>query len=419
MSITEEIRDFLLKEALERFLKYVKVWTTSDVNSTSFPSTKNQFELGKILVEELKQLGLKNVTLDDLGFVYASLNPSEGFEKTPAIGLLAHLDTSSAVSGKDVKPVIHRNYDGGDIKFSKNKDLSLTTNDSVNLTNYIGLDIVTSEGDTLLGADDKAGIAEIMAACAAWKKYPQLKHGTIVVCFSPDEETGKQAILRADKKKLPKICYTIDGGEMGQLEFECFDAWLAIINFKGLSVHTGDAKDKMINAIHIACRFLTELPEFESPEHTEGREGFFHITQLAGNSEEASVRILIRDFELEGNERRMNYLKTLNDLFENRYPGLKIDLHFKHQYENMLRYVEKEQKVINLAKKAIELAGLEVKINSIRGGTDGASLSANGIPTPNIFTGGELFHSRKEFIPTLALQKAIETIIHLAELWTK
>ncbi|MFX1352430.1 MAG: tripeptide aminopeptidase PepT, partial [Promethearchaeota archaeon] len=282
MSITEEIRDFLLKEALERFLKYVKVWTTSDVNSTSFPSTKNQFELGKILVEELKQLGLKNVTLDDLGFVYASLNPSEGFEKTPAIGLLAHLDTSSAVSGKDVKPVIHRNYDGGDIKFSKNKDLSLTTNDSVNLTNYIGLDIVTSEGDTLLGADDKAGIAEIMAACAAWKKYPQLKHGTIVVCFSPDEETGKQAILRADKKKLPKICYTIDVGEMGQLEFECFDAWLAIINFKGLSVHTGDAKDKMINAIHIACRFLTELPEFESPEHTEGREGFFHINQLAG-----------------------------------------------------------------------------------------------------------------------------------------
>ncbi|MFW9783759.1 MAG: peptidase T [Candidatus Heimdallarchaeota archaeon] len=417
MSISEEIRDFLLNDVLERFLRYVKVCTTSDITSTSFPSTVNQFELGKILLDELKQLGLKEVIQDKNGFVYANFPPSKDREMAPNIGLLAHLDTSSAVSGKNVKPVIHRNYKGGEITLSKN--LSITMNDSTNLANYIGLDIVTSEGDTLLGADDKAGIAEIMAACAAWKKFPELKHGPISICFSPDEETGKQAILRADEKRIPKICYTIDGGEIGELEYECFDAWLAIIDFKGLSVHTGYAKDKMINAIHIACRFLSELPESESPEHTEEREGFFHIAQITGSAEESSARIMLRDFELEGSERRINFLKILKNLYEIRYPGLIIELNFTHQYENMLRYVEKEQRVIDLAKKAIQLAGLDVKVHSIRGGTDGSSLSAKGIPTPNIFTGGELFHSRKEYIPTLSLQKATETIIHLAELWSK
>lgn len=417
MLISEEIRDFLLNNALERFLRYVQIWTTSDMSSSSFPSTSNQFELGKILVNELKQLGLINVFQDDLGFVYADLPPTKGFEKVPPVGLLAHLDTSSAVDGKNVKPVIYRNYKGGEIKISK--DLTLSLKDSANLANYIGFDIITSEGTTLLGADDKAGIAEIMAACSAWKDFSELKHGPISICFSPDEETGKQAILRADEKRLPKICYTIDGGEMGQLEYECFDAWLAVINFKGLSVHTGHAKDKMINAIHIACRFLSELPESESPEHTEGREGFFHITQLTGGAEESTAKLLLRDFDSEGSERRINYLKSLKSLYEIRYPGLKIDLNLTHQYENMLRYVEKEQKVIDLAKRAIKLAGLEVKVHSIRGGTDGSSLSAKGIPTPNIFTGGELFHSRKEFIPTLSMQKAAESIIYLAELWTR
>ncbi|MFX1498156.1 MAG: peptidase T [Promethearchaeota archaeon] len=414
---SEVVRDFLLNDVLERFLRYVKVWTTSDISSASFPSTVNQFELGKILLEELKQLGLKDVFQDKNGFVYANVPPSKGIEKAPPFGLLAHLDTSSAVSGKDVKPVIHRNYKGGEIKLAKS--LSISMRDSDNLTNYIGLDIITSEGDTLLGADDKAGIAEIMAACAAWIKFPELKHGPITICFSPDEETGKQAILKVDEKRLPKICYTIDGGEIGQLEYECFDAWLAIINFKGLNVHTGHAKDKMVNAIHIASRLLSELPESESPEHTEGREGFFHITQLTGNAEEASARLLLRDYELEGNERRKSYLKTLKSLYEIRYPGLNIELNFTHQYENMLRYVEKEQRAISLAKKAIELAGLEVKVHSTRGGTDGSLLSAKGIPTPNMFTGGELFHSRKEYIPTLSLQKATETIINLAELWSK
>ncbi|MFX1590571.1 MAG: peptidase T [Promethearchaeota archaeon] len=419
MVVSKEIQEFLLNDALERFLRYVKIWTTSDGSSTSLPSTDNQFELGKILVEELKQLGLQDVIQDDLGFVYAYLPPSKGCEHVKAIGFLAHLDTVSAVSGKDVKPVIHRNYNGQDIEFAQNKDLILNVDDSPNLKNYIGLDIVTSQGDTLLGADDKAGIAEIMAACASWKEYSELKHGPIAICFSPDEETGKGIILKANMEKLPKICYTIDGDEMGELEFECFDAWLATFEFIGLSVHTGYAKNKMINAIQIACRFFSELPEFESPERTEGREGFFHLSILEGSAEEAKARVIIRDYDLKGNQRRMNYINVLKNLYEIRYPGLLINLNFEHQYENMLRYVEKEQKIIDLAKKAIQLANLEVKVHSIRGGTDGAQLSTKGIPTPNIFTGGLLAHSRKEFIPTLALQKAAEVIIYLAELWTK
>ena len=418
MEITKEIQEFLLNEALERFLRYVKIWTTSDQSEETVPSTKNQFELGKLLIAELKDLNLEDIVHDEYGFVYAYLPPSEGFEKTQPIGLLAHLDTSEAVSGKDVKPVIHKNYDGKVIKFTQNKDLLLGFEDSPNLEEYIDLDIITSEGDTLLGADDKAGIAEIMAACAAWKKFDELKHGPIVICFTTDEETGL-GISKANLRKLPKICYTVDGNEMGELEFECFDAWLAQIKFIGLSVHPGYAKNKMINAIQIASRFFSELPEAESPEHTEEREGYYHLSKMEGKSEETTARMIIRDFILENNQKRMEYLKSLKKTYELRYSGLKIELDFKHQYQNMFTYLEKEPKVIDLAKQAIEKSGLEVKIHPARGGTDGARLSAEGIPTPNIFTGGQLVHSRKEYIPTLALQKASEVLLYLTHLWTQ
>ena len=418
MELTKEIQEFLLNEALERFLRYVKVWTTSDEMIETVPSTKIQLDLGKLLVEELKKLNLEDIIHDEYGFVYAFLPPSKGFEKVKPIGFLAHVDTSPSVSGKDVKPVIYSNYDGKEIKFTQNKDLVLTFDDSPNLEEYIGLDIITSEGDTLLGADDKAGVAEIMAACAAWKKFDELKHGPIVICFTTDEETGL-GIDKVNMKKLPKICYTVDGGEMGELEFECFDAWLAQTKFIGLNVHPGNAKNKMINAIQIANRFFSELPESESPEHTEEREGFFHLTKLQGKAEEATSRMLIRDFIEENNKRRMDYLKNLKKVYEIRYPGLKIEIDFKHQYQNMFKYIYKKPQVVDLAKQAIEKAGLEVKINPIRGGTDGARLSAKGIPTPNIFAGGLLFHSRKEYIPTLALQKSTEVLIYLAHLWTQ
>jgi len=418
MAISKEIQAFLLDDAIERFMRYVKIWTTSDEKSSSTPSTEGQLEFGKILSEELQELGLIDVVHDKNGYVYGHLPASKGFEEAKPIGLIAHLDTSEAVSGKNVKPVIHENYDGNDIHYSENSELKLSLSDSKVLKDYIGLDIITSSGDTLLGADDKAGAAEIMTACAAWKKYPELIHGPITVCFNPDEEIGR-GTKKIKKKLLPKICYTLDGSEIGQLELECFDAWGVDIKFKGLSVHPGYAKDLMINALHIACRFFSEIPEKESPEHTEEREGYYHLYKLVGEEEEAKATLIIRDFIVENNEKRMEFFKSLKESYEKKYPGLKIELAFQHQYQNMIIFLEKEQKAIDLAKAAIAQAGLEVKLHSIRGGTDGSKLSSMGIPTPNIFTGGELFHSRKEFIPTLGLQKAAEVILNLAELWSK
>jgi len=414
--LSEEIKKFLHEEALNRFLRYVQIWTTSDEHSNSNPSTENQFDLGKILASELMELNLDKVVHDEFGYVYGNLPASIGLEEVKPIGLLAHIDTSPAVSGKNVKPVIHKNYDGSVIEFASNPDIKLTSKDSPKLMEYIGLDIVTSEGDTLLGADDKAGIAEIVATCAAWKRFPELKHGPVMICFTPDEEVGK-GTLKINKERLPDLCYTLDGSEMGELEFECFDAWKAKIKFTGLSVHPGYAKNLLINAIHIASRYLSEIPDYESPEHTEEREGFYYLSELSGNVEEANAILIIRDYEEKYNQKRMEYLQKLGELYEFQYPGLKVSIEFLHQYRNMLHFIEAKKEVVDLAKKAIEMAGLEIKIHAIRGGTDGSKLSEMGKPTPNIFSGGSLFHSRKEHIPTLALQKASEVLIYLAELW--
>ena len=414
--LSKEIKEFLQEEALNRFLRYVQIWTTSDEHSQSNPSSQNQFDLGKILASELMELNLENVVHDEYGYVYGNLPASTGLHEVTPIGLIAHIDTSHSVSGKNVKPVIHKNYDGSAIEFASNPDIKLTTEDSPKLMEYVGLDIITSEGDTLLGADDKAGIAEIMATCAAWNKFTELKHGPIIICFTPDEEVGK-GTAKINKERLPDFCYTLDGSEMGELEFECFDAWKAKIKFTGLSVHPGYAKNLLINAIHIASRYLSEIPEYESPEHTEEREGFYYLEELSGNVEEANAILRIRDHEEKNNQKRMEYLKKLGELYEFQYPGLRVNLEFLHEYRNMLQYIETKQGVVDLAKKAIEMAGLEIKTHAIRGGTDGSKLSEMGKPTPNIFSGGLLFHSRKEYIPTLALQKASEVLIYLAELW--
>ena len=414
--LSEEIKEFLHEEALNRFLRYVQIWTTSDEHSNSNPSSQNQFDLGKILASELMELNLENVVHDEYGYVYGDLPASNGLEEVKPFGLIAHIDTSPAVSGKNVKPVIHRNYDGSEIEFASNPDIKLSTDDSPNLKEYIGLDIVTSEGDTLLGADDKAGIAEIMTTCAAWKRFPELKHGSVVICFTPDEEVGK-GTAKINKERLPEFCYTLDGSEMGELEFECFDAWKARIKFTGLSVHPGYAKNLLINAIHLASRYLSEIPDYESPEHTEKREGFYYLSELSGTVEEADATLIIRDYEEKNNQKRMEYLQKLGKLYEFQYPGLKVRIEFLHQYRNMLQFIEAKKEVVDLAKKAIEMAELEVNTHAIRGGTDGSKLSEMGKPTPNIFSGGLLFHSRKEHIPTLALQKASEVLIYLAELW--
>ncbi len=418
MDINKEIQDLLLKEGMERFLKYVTYHTTSDENTGTFPSTERQFELGKELAKELNELGFQNVILDEFCYVYGNLPASKGYEKAQAIGLVAHMDTSPAESGLNVTPVIHEKYDGSSIKYQKNPDITLTKKDSPELEKFIGMDIITSSGDTLLGADDKAGIAGIMTAAAAWQKYPELEHGPITVCFTPDEEIG-HGTTKINMDKLPKYCYTFDGGEIGELEFECFDAWKATINFKGISVHPGYAKNLMVNAIEIASRFVAQIPEAEIPQHTEKREGFYHLYIMDGDCVKAKTIFILRDFEKANNEKRIKYLKDLKETFETRYPGLKIEQKFEHSYENMIVYLKDHQVVIDKAAEAIEMVGIELHKTIIRGGTDGARLSARGIPTPNIFAGGILFHSLKEYIPAQALQKSAETILYLGNTWIK
>ncbi|TKJ38374.1 peptidase T [candidate division LCP-89 bacterium B3_LCP] len=417
MALSEEIKSFLQEEALQRFLRYVKVHTTSDETTGTHPSTERQFDLARVLEKELQELGLQNIELDEHCYLYATLPPSDGVNATP-IGLLAHMDTSPAVSGENVKPFFRENYDGTPLKFPDDPELEVNLNDAPQLKDCIGDTIITASGKTLLGADDKAGIAEIMAALAAFGKYKELKHGELRICFTPDEEIG----MGTDKitlEKIPEYCYTLDGGEPGELEAECFDAWGAEIKFKGISVHPGFAKNKMINAASVAARFLALLQDYETPEHTEEREGFFHLTNMSGTEEEAQAKLIIRDFDVRVNETRMEHLRKMKELFEYRYPGLKINLDFKHQYENMWVVMEKHPNSIELAEKALTLAGLEADKKPIRGGTDGARLSLMNHPTPNIFAGGLLFHSRKEWIAKSSLRKAAEVVVHLAALWAE
>lgn len=415
MALSKDITAFLQSEALTRFLRYVKVHTTSDENTGKNPSTERQFDLARILEKELKDLGLKDVHLDEFCYLYATLPPSSGVKGTP-IGLVSHFDTSPAVSGKNVKPIIHEKYDGKPFSYPDDPDLKLTQEDSPELKHFIGDDVITASGQTLLGADDKAGMAEIMAALAAFQKFPELKRGEIRICFTPDEEIG-MGTAKIAKEKLPKYCYTIDGSEPGELEAECFDAWGATVNFKGISVHPGFAKNKMINAATVLARFLAALPDHETPEHTELREGFFHITNVSGTKEQAQAKMIIRDFIEANNQRRMEHLNHVKDLFEFRHPGLKIEIEYKHQYQNMWTVMEKHPESVELAKKAMEMAGLTVKQKAIRGGTDGSKLSLMGHPTPNLFAGGMLFHSRKEWIAKSSLRKSAETIVNLAGLW--
>ncbi|MHA1629243.1 MAG: peptidase T [Candidatus Heimdallarchaeota archaeon] len=416
MKLSKEIENFLLEEAKSRFLKYVQIHTTSDENSTSDPSTDRQFDLAKVLASELKELGCRKVILDEHCYVYGFLDATKGYENVQAIGLIAHMDTSPAENGKNVQPIIHENYNGKAIKYPKNPELVLTPEDSPELKKFIGMDIITSSGDTLLGADDKAGIAEIMAAVAAWRKFPILDHGPIVICFTPDEEIGR-GTKNINLEYLPAYCYTFDGGEIGELEIECFDAWKANIQFNGISVHPGYAKNRMVNAIEIACRFVSQIPEAETPQHTENREGFYHLYHLEGDCVKAKAVLILRDFESKNNKKRIKYLEQLIATFETRYPGLKIDLTTEHSYENMIVYLKKHQQVIQKAAQAIKQAGIELKETIIRGGTDGARLSARGVPTPNIFAGGLLFHSLKEYVPVQALEKAAEVILYLAGNW--
>ncbi len=417
--ITDEMRRFMMDQVRENFLRYVQVWTTSDPeNETDTPSTERQWDLARMLEKECRDLGMADVHLSEHCYVYATLPANDAGKNAPVFGLLAHVDASPDQPGDNVKPRRIENYDGGTITYPDDPELTLSQADSPELKEFIGDTIITASGKTLLSADDKAGVAEIMAAMATFKKFPDLPHGEIKVCFTPDEEIGRGTV-KIDEDWLPKFCYTFDGGYPGELEDENFDAWGVNVVVKGVGVHPGYAKNKMINAAATAARYVAALPEWETPEHTELREGFIHTVSVKGDFENASAYFIVRDFEEEGNKKRVEYMEQLAKLFEARHPGLEIKLEVKHQYQNMRDIVRETPEVVDIAHEAIEKTGLTVHRKAIRGGTDGARLTQLGHPTPNIFAGGLLFHSRKEWVAESSLLKAVEVILHLAEGWTK
>ena len=404
---------------LDRFLKYVTYDTQSSEESTTFPSTEKQKVLGAVLVDELTEMGLTEVEMDQNGYVTATLEATLE-PSVPVIGLIAHMDTSPDVSGANVKPVIHKNYQGNSIQLPGDPDQILDPAENPALSDQIGNDIITSDGTTLLGADNKAGIAEIFDAILFLKNHPELPHGKIRICVTPDEEIGMGSKYFDIKKFGADFAYTIDGETAGEIEDETFSADSLTVIFKGVNVHPGYAKDKMVNSIKIAADFLERLPKTSlSPETTEKREGYIHPNQINGGVEETTIKFLIRDFTVEGLKEKEAYLDHIAHELIKKYNKASVTLKVDEYYRNMKYALDKEPKVVNLALEAIERAGLTPHRGFIRGGTDGAVLSFQGLLTPNIFTGGHNFHSRLEWISVQDMKKAVEVIIQLVLLWAE
>ena len=397
---------------VDRFLKYVSFDTQSSEESETTPSTAKQFNLANYLKDELTILGFTEIELDANGYLYATL-PANTSKTVPTIGFIAHMDTSPDCSGANVKPRIVKNYDGGDIILSEG--IVSSPSKFPELLDHVGEDIIVTDGHTLLGADDKAGIAEIVSACVYLMEHPEIEHGKIRVGFNPDEEIGMGAHKFDVEKFACDFAYTMDGSEIGEIEFENFNAASAKVSITGCSVHPGYAKDKMINAGRVAAELVSLLPEMETPEHTEGYEGFFHLTGINGNCEKASVSYIIRDHNREIFERRKQRMQEAVAKINQKY-GNVAQLELKDQYYNMREKVEPMMYIIDIAKQAIEEAGMEAKIRAIRGGTDGAQLSLKGLPCPNIFAGGINFHGPYEFCPVQSLEKAMATVVNICRI---
>lgn len=401
-------------ELVDRFLKYVSFDTQSDEFSETHPSTAKQFALAEYLRDELIGMGLQDVELTDKCYLYATL-PANTDKEVPAIGFIAHMDTSPDASGKNIKTSIVK-YEGGDVLLNAEKNIVLSPEQFPEMLHYVGEDLIVTDGTTLLGADDKAGIAEIVQGVAYLQAHPELKHGKIRVAFTPDEEIGAGADYFDVEKLGCKWGYTFDGGEIGELEYENFNAAAAKVDFVGRNVHPGYAKDKMINALKMAIEFTTLLPEAESPEHTEGYEGFFHLIDVHGEVENATVRYIIRDHSREIFEKRKaDFMKAAQQMAD-KYGAERVKPEVRDQYYNMLEEVEKAMYVVDFAKEAMLQAGVTPKVQPIRGGTDGARLSFMGLPCPNIFAGGLNFHGRFEFVPVNSMVKAMETMVNIATL---
>ena len=400
---------------LERFLKYVSIHTTSDENTGLVPSTPQQMEFAKILAEELKDMGMQDVSLDKKGYLMATL-PSNIDKDVPTVGFISHLDTSPDMSGKNVKPRIMENYDGNDIILNEKENIVLSPKQFPELTMYRGQSLVVTNGLTLLGADDKAGIAEIMTAMDYFIKNPDVKHGKVRIAFNPDEEIGLGAHHFDVEKFGCQFAYTMDGGEIGELEYENFNAAGAKVTFYGTNVHPGYAKNKMVNSMKIATKFMATVPANESPEYTDGYEGFYHLTGIGGDVEKTTVSYIIRDHDRKKFEERKAHLQMLVDKINSEFGDNTATLEVKDQYYNMKEKVEPVKYIVDIASEAIRQAGVEPKVKPIRGGTDGAQLSFKGLPCPNIFAGGHNFHGKYEFVPIQSMEKATEVIKNIIKI---
>ncbi|MDB4590541.1 peptidase T [Flavobacteriaceae bacterium] len=400
---------------INRFVSYVTVDTESDPTSESTPSTAKQWDLANALVEELKSIGMQEVSIDENAYIMATL-PSNSAKKLPIIGFISHFDTSPDFTGANVKPQIIENYDGNDIILDKEQNIVLSPTYFEDLLLYKGQTLITTDGNTLLGADDKAGITEIISAMEYLINHPEIEHGTIKVGFTPDEEIGRGAHKFDVKKFGADWAYTMDGSQVGELEYENFNAAGAIVTVKGKIVHPGYAKGKMINSMYIATEFINSLPQLETPEHTEGREGFFHLHNMIGAVEETKLQYIIRDHDRSHFEARKNVINKLAEDLNTQYGRDVISIKIKDQYFNMREKIEPVMHIVEIAEKAMIEANIKPLVKPIRGGTDGSQLSYMGLPCPNIFAGGHNFHGRYEYVPVESMQKAIEVIVNIAQL---
>jgi tripeptide aminopeptidase len=406
------------EKVLEKFLKYISIDTQSDDSSETCPSTKKQLDLANLLFDELNKLGLKDVSIDKNGYVMAML-PSNLKKKVPVIGFIAHMDTSPDVSGANIKPKQIESYDGNAIVLNAENNVVLSPEEFPELKSYVGQTLITTDGSTLLGADDKAGIAEIMTAVEYLMKNPNIEHGEIKIGFTPDEEIGRGVDFFDVKKFGAEYAYTMDGGGIGELEYENFNAASAKIKINGRNIHPGYAKNKMYNAILIAMELNSLLPVNERPEYTQDYEGFMHLIKINGTVESASIEYIIRDHDKKKFEHKKEFISKVCSFINSKYPEGTAVLELKDQYYNMREKVEPVIHIVNIAKQAMEEVGVKPVIVPIRGGTDGSRLSYMGLPCPNIFAGGHNFHGRLEYIPVESMEKAVKVILKIIELYSK
>ena len=405
-----------MESVIDRFLRYIRIDTESARKSDTFPSTLKQLNLAKLLVQELLDLGLSDAAMDEFGYVTATLPANMDDSGLPVVGFLAHMDTSPDFSGENVKAQFIENYDGGQVVLNADKGIIMDPVEFPDLMKYVGKALITTDGTTLLGADDKAGIAEIMAAVEMLFSHPEIQHGTIKIGFTPDEEVGS-GVDHFDVDKFgADFAYTVDGGEAGEVQYENFNAAGAELTIHGRNVHPGKAKLKMRNALLIGMELNDLLPVFERPEFTDKYEGFYHLFEVNGTVEEATMTYIIRDHDKEKFEAKKRLIQQAVDFINKKYEAKVIDLRLEDQYYNMREMVEPHPEIMDIAVRAIKAVGLEPIIEPVRGGTDGSRLSYMGLPTPNVFTGGHYAHGKYEFIPTFALEKAVETLITIAQL---